>query len=51
VEDGDGARLRDGVATLLVNRRFTPESGIARLSRAVQAGDGPRPWPCCRTPT
>jgi exodeoxyribonuclease V alpha subunit len=29
------------VATLLVNRRFTPESGIARLSRAVQAGDGP----------
>jgi exodeoxyribonuclease V alpha subunit len=40
VEDNDGARLRDGVATLLVNRRFTPESGIARLSRAVQAGDG-----------
>jgi exodeoxyribonuclease V alpha subunit len=40
VEDGDGARLRDGVATLVVNRRFTPESGIARLSRAVQAGDG-----------
>ncbi len=41
VEDGAGARLRDGVAALLVNRRFAPESGIARLSRAVQAMDGP----------
>jgi exodeoxyribonuclease V alpha subunit len=29
------------VATLVVNRRFTPDSGIARLSRAVQVGDGP----------
>ena len=38
--DGAGARLRDGVATLLVNRRFPPESGIARLSRAVQDGNG-----------
>ena len=38
--DGAGARLRDGVAELVVNRRFLPESGIARLSRAVQDGDG-----------
>lgn len=37
---GPGASLRDGVATLLVNRRFSPDSGIARLSDAILRGDG-----------
>ncbi len=35
-----GARVRDGVATLLVNRRFPEQSGIARLASAVQDGRG-----------
>ncbi len=41
VPDEGGARARDGVATLLVNRRFPPDSGIARLYTAILAGDGP----------
>lgn len=40
VPDGPGARVRDGVATLLVNHRFPPDSGIARLAEAVKSGDG-----------
>jgi len=40
VIDSPGARVRDGVATLLVNHRFPAESGIARLAAAVKNGDG-----------
>ncbi len=41
VSDSPGARIRDGVATLTVNHRFSPDSGIARLAAAVKNGDGP----------
>jgi exodeoxyribonuclease V alpha subunit len=34
------ALVRDGVAILSTNRRFPPESGIARLATAVQEGRG-----------
>ena len=40
VPDTPGARARDDVATLLVNRRFLADSGIARLSAAILVGDG-----------
>jgi len=40
VSDSPGARVRDGVATLVVNHRFPTESGIARLAGAVKNGDG-----------
>jgi exodeoxyribonuclease V alpha subunit len=34
------ALVRDGVAILSTNRRFPPESGIARLATAIQKGRG-----------
>jgi exodeoxyribonuclease V alpha subunit len=38
--DSRGGRVRDGVATLRVNRRFPEQSGIAMLAAAVQEGRG-----------
>jgi len=40
VIDSPGARVRDGVATLMVNHRFPAESGIALLAAVVKNGDG-----------
>jgi exodeoxyribonuclease V alpha subunit len=49
--DSPGARLRDGLAELVVNRRFPLESGIARLSTAVKAGDGAAALAVLQDPT
>lgn len=51
VSDSPGARVRDGVATLVVNHRFPPESGIARLAAAVKNGDGPAALDVLQDPT
>jgi len=51
VSDSCGARVRDGVATLLVNHRFPPESGIARLATAVKDGDGAAALEVLQDPT
>jgi exodeoxyribonuclease V alpha subunit len=49
--DSAGARLRDGVAALVVNHRFPLDSGIARLARAVQAGDSAAALAVLQDPT
>jgi len=51
VSGSPGARVRDGVATLLVNHRFPPESGVARLAAAVKAGDGAAALEVLQDPT
>ena len=51
VNDSRGARVRDGVATLLVNHRFPPDSGIARLAAAVKDGDGAAALEVLQDPT
>ena len=44
--DGQGGALADCLVLLIESRRFGPASGIGRLARAVNAGDGDEALAC-----